>query len=230
MDWFHTVPCWHPRFSAVPRPAPLFSTSISTAPILVEEAGAFLLRFAESAILAQLVDGALTPADWCAAGGNPRHLPGLLSAMEALARRGDLVARGAVPGGWAVPHVDAAPVREEGDAGSVTWLVEPGGLPAWRATVDAAGGGAVAGVDLVLCEDHFDPRLAGGVGALGRAGRAGGCRYAWAARGPSPAPCCGRAGRGRAGTASCTACGATARSAAGWSGRFRARTGWCPVQ
>ncbi len=161
MDWFHTVPCWHPRFRAVPRPAGLSATSIPSAPILVEEAGAFLLPFAESAILAYLVDGALAPAAWCAAGGDPRHLPGLLSGMEALARRGDLFARGAAPGGWAVPRVDAAPVHEEGDAGSVTWLVEPGALPAWRAAVDAAGGGAMAEVDLVLCEDYFDPRLAG---------------------------------------------------------------------
>ncbi|BFO55545.1 TOMM precursor leader peptide-binding protein [Acidovorax sacchari] len=163
MDWFHAVPCWHPRFRAVARPAALSASGPGLGPgtILVEEAGAFLLPFAESAILAQLVGDALTPADWCAAGGDMLHLPGLLSAMEALARRGDLVARGATPGGWAVPRVDAVPVREEGDAGSVTWLAEPGGLPAWSAAVDAAGGGAMAGVDLVLCDDYFDPRLAG---------------------------------------------------------------------
>ncbi|MBF9267150.1 cyclodehydratase, partial [Acidovorax cattleyae] len=157
MDWFHTVPCWHPRFRVVQRPAALSATSTPSAPILVEEAGAFFLPFAESAILAQLVDGALAPAAWCAAGGDPLRLPGLLSAMEALARRGDLFAHGAAPGGWAVPRVDAAPVHEEGEAGSVTWLAEPGGQPAWRASVD----GAMAEVDLVLCEDYFDPRLAG---------------------------------------------------------------------
>ncbi|NEJ33400.1 cyclodehydratase, partial [Rhizobium leguminosarum] len=105
MDWFHTVPRWHPRFRPVLRApqAPLAPSSLPE-PVLVEDTGALQLPFAEAGVLAGLVDGGLSPAAWCAAGGDPRHLPGLLMALESLSRQRCVVPSGPEdPGrGWRI--------------------------------------------------------------------------------------------------------------------------------
>lgn len=182
MDWFHTVPRWHPRFRPVLRApqAPLAPSSLPE-PVLVEDTGALQLPFAEAGVLAGLVDGGLSPAAWCAAGGDPRHLPGLLMALESLSRQRCVVPSGPEdPGrGWRIPDVQAGPVRIDGATGSLGLFCRLPGAPEAGSGGDGAGNVAnrwaeiaeAGGADVLLCSDYFDPRLAAAWTEACRAGR-----------------------------------------------------------
>lgn len=187
MDWFHTIPRWHPRFRSVLR-APQ-AASLLPGVVLVEEAGALQLPFAEAAVLGGLVEGGLSPAAWCAAGGDPRHLPGLLLALESLARQGCVVPAGTEDAAWQLPDVQAGPVRIDGTAGSLTLLCRSPGPEAAKASggfeprgKDGAGAdrsrwteiAEAGGADVLLCDDYFDPRLEA---AWDDACRSGGARW-----------------------------------------------------
>ncbi|MCH1999976.1 hypothetical protein L7Q78_44895, partial [Achromobacter xylosoxidans] len=130
----------------------------------MEDTGALQLPFAEAGVLAGLVDGGLSPAAWCAAGGDPRHLPGLLMALESLSRQRCVVPSGPEdPGrGWRIPDVQAGPVRIDGATGSLGLFCRlPGAPEAPEAGSGGDGAGNVAnrwaeiaeagGADVLLC-------------------------------------------------------------------------------
>ncbi|CAM3666641.1 TOMM precursor leader peptide-binding protein [Paracidovorax anthurii] len=161
MDWFHSVPDWHPRFRPVLPGAEVHGESSSDL-VLVEEGGALRFPLAQVGVLAHLVASGLSPAAWCAAGGDPRHVPGLLWAMESLGRQGYLVERGAERAGWFVPDVQVPPLRHATTAGRVTLLTrQPGaveGFP-WSDWLAACTGTDAGDLHVLVCDDYFDPRL-----------------------------------------------------------------------
>ncbi|WCM95192.1 TOMM precursor leader peptide-binding protein [Acidovorax sp. NCPPB 2350] len=160
MDWFHSVPDWHPRLRPILPGAEVHGESPSDL-VLVEEGGALRFPPAQVGILAHLVASGLSPAAWCAAGGDPRHVPGLLWAMESLGRQGYLVERSSEGAGWFVPDVHAPALRHTTTAGSVTLLTRQLGAVEdfpWRDWLACAGVEA-DGLHVLVCDDYFDPRL-----------------------------------------------------------------------